>query len=60
MRYLAPAGILDLEWFAFVGCGPGGTPIPPGAQQVHVAVDGSGVHLEPVTLRAGDAYVVFD
>ena len=42
------------------GCGRGQTPIPPGAQQVHVAVSASTVSLNPGTVRAGDIYVVLD
>lgn len=43
-----------------VGCGRGQTPIPPGAQQVHVVVTESEVRLDPATVRAGDVYVVLD
>jgi len=42
------------------GCGRGQAPIPSGAQQVHVVVTGSGVHLDPATVPAGDVYVVLD
>ena len=42
------------------GCGRGQTPIPYGAQQVHVQVIGSEVLLDPVTVPAGDVYVVLD
>lgn len=42
------------------GCGPGQTPIPAGAQQVHVSIVGSEVRLEPATVSAGDVYVVLD
>lgn len=43
-----------------VGCGRGQTPIPPGAQQVHVVVTESELRLDPATVRAGDIYVVLD
>jgi hypothetical protein len=43
-----------------VGCGRGQTPVPAGAQQVHVAVTESEVRLNPATVRAGDVYVVLD
>lgn len=42
------------------GCGRGQTPIPYGARQVHVQVLGSEVRLDPVTVPAGDIYVVLD
>lgn len=43
-----------------VGCGPQATPIPPGAQVVHVVITGSEVRLEPATVHAGDVYLVLD
>ena len=42
------------------GCGPGQTPVPPGAQLVHVSVVGSEVRLDPATVSAGDTFVVLD
>ena len=41
-------------------CGRGQTPVPAGAQQVHVSVVGSEVRLDPATAPAGDIYVVLD
>ena len=35
-------------------------PIPPGAQQVHVAVTQASVTINPRTVRAGDIYVVLE
>lgn len=43
-----------------VGCGRGQTPIPSGAQEVHVIVTGADVRLDPAVARAGDIYVVLD
>lgn len=54
---VVPLGLLAA---LLVACGRGQRPIPPGAQQVHVVVSASGVHLEPDTVRAGDVYVVLD
>lgn len=45
---------------SLAGCGRGQTPIPYGAQQVHVQVIGSEVRLDPATVPAGDNYVVLD
>lgn len=42
-----------------MGCA-GLTPIPAGAQQVHIADTDSSLRLEPATVRAGDVYVVLD
>ena len=42
-----------------MGCG-GLTPIPPGAQQVHVVATDSKLDLQPTTVRAGDVYIVLD
>ena len=41
-------------------CGRGQTPVPAGAQLVHVSVAGSEVRLDPATASAGDIYVVLD
>jgi hypothetical protein len=43
-----------------VGCGRGQTPIPAGAQVVHVVATESVVRLEPATVHAGDVYLVLD
>jgi hypothetical protein len=42
-----------------IGC-TGLTPVPSGAQQVHVTSTDSELHLQPATVRAGDVYVVLD
>ena len=42
------------------GCGMTQTPVPPGAQQVHVVITPAGVHLDPATARAGYVYAVLD
>jgi hypothetical protein len=42
-----------------IGCG-GLTPIPSGAQQVHITDTETSVHAEPATVHAGDVYVVLD
>jgi hypothetical protein len=36
------------------------TTIPPGAQQVHVVATVTEVHVNPVTVRAGEVYLVLD
>ena len=41
-------------------CGRGQTPVPAGAQLVHVSVVGSEVRLDPATASCGDIYVVLD
>ena len=51
--------VLGLVGGIAMGCG-GLTPIPPGAQQVHVAATDSELHLQPATVRAGDVYVILD
>ena len=43
-----------------IGCGPDRLTVPPGAQVVHVVVNGDSVRLEPSTARAGDVYLVID
>ena len=43
-----------------VGCADGQTPVPPGAQLVHVVATESEVRLDPATVRAGDVYLVLD
>lgn len=52
--------LVGLLAVALVGCGLGQTPIPPGAQQVHVVVTESEVRLDPATVHAGDVWVVLD
>jgi hypothetical protein len=42
-----------------VGCGRA-TPIPAGAQVVHVVITATEVRLTPTTVRAGDVYLVLD
>lgn len=42
------------------GCGRGQSPVPSGAQEVHVTVTDSEVRLNPATAHAGDVYVVLD
>jgi len=44
---------------ALAGCSRA-TPIPPGAQVVHVAITASGVRLDPSTIHAGDVYLEID
>lgn len=53
-------GLIGLLAGGLVGCGRGQTPIPSGAQEVHVVIVGSEVRLDPATVRAGDIYVVLD
>jgi hypothetical protein len=42
------------------GCGHHPITVPPGAQDVHVMVNGDMVDLQPATVRAGDVYLVID
>jgi hypothetical protein len=58
----APAAIAFLGLLALVLFGSirGQTPIPAGAQELHVVVTGTTVQLDPVSVRAGDVYVVLD
>lgn len=56
----AAVALVGLLTVVLVGCGRGQTPIPPGAQQVHVVVTESEVRLDPGTVRAGDVYLVLD
>jgi hypothetical protein len=53
-------GLLVLIAGLGVGCGRGQTPIPPGAQVVHVIATESEVRLDPATVHAGDVYLVLD
>jgi hypothetical protein len=59
---LHPAVVVRLCLMAtvLVGCGSGSTPIPAGAQEVHVVITESEVRLDPATVRAGDVYLVLD
>ena len=59
-RAMASGTVLGLLGALLAACGPGQTPIPPGAQQVHVVVMESEVVLTPTTIRAGDVYIVLD
>lgn len=59
-RFKTTVILLGLLAGVLVACGRGQTPIPAGAQQVHVVVTGSEVRLDPATVRAGDIYVVLD
>jgi hypothetical protein len=43
-----------------VGACSRSTAIPPGAQQVHVAITDAEVRLEPASVHAGDVYLVID
>ena len=45
---------------ALVACGRARTPIPAGAQVVHIAVIGSELRLDRATVRAGDVHIVLD
>ncbi len=56
----AAVALVGLLAVVLVGCGRGQTPIPPGAQVVHIAVTQSEVRLDPGTVRAGDVYLVLD
>jgi hypothetical protein len=42
------------------GCSRGRTPIPAGAQVIHIAVIESELRLDRATVRAGDVYLVLD
>ncbi len=60
IRTRIAVGVLCVVAVAPVGCGRGQTPIPYGAQQLHVQVIESEVHLDPNTVSAGEVYVVLD
>lgn len=51
--------LVGLLAVVLVGCSRA-TPIPAGAQQVHVVITGSEVRLDPATVRAGEVYLVLD
>ena len=51
---------LGLLGVVATGCAGGLTPIPSGAQQVHIADTDTSLDLQPATVRAGDVYVVLD
>ncbi len=59
-RFATEAILLGLVAGVLVGCGRGQTPIPAGAQVVHVVATESEVRLDPATVRAGDVYLVLD
>ncbi len=59
-RSVLTVGIAGLLASGLAGCGRGQTPIPEGAQRIHVVVDGPAVRLDPATIRAGDVYVVLE
>jgi len=52
-------GLVSLLVVALLGCSRA-TPIPEGAQVIHVVITSSEVRLEPPTVRAGDAYLALD
>jgi hypothetical protein len=52
--------LLSLVAGMLVGCGRGQTPIPAGAQVVHVVATESEVSLDPSTVHAGEVYLVLD
>ena len=52
-------GVAILAAFALAGCARA-TPIPAGAQVVHVMIEDSRVVIQPATVRAGDVYLVLD
>ncbi len=51
--------LLGMLAAVLAGCG-GATPIPAGAQVVHVAITESGVRLDPATVHPGDVWLVLD
>ena len=52
--------ILGLLGGIATGCSGSLTPIPSGAQQVHIADTDASLRLLPATVQAGDVYVVLD
>ncbi len=52
--------ILGLVGGIATGCRDGLTPVPSGAQRVHIADTDTSLSLQPATVRAGDVYVVLD
>jgi hypothetical protein len=58
-RFGTMVGVVGLLAGVIAGCSRA-TPIPPGAQQVHVTVTESEVRLDPTTVHAGDIYLVLD
>jgi hypothetical protein len=58
MSRQAVIGLVGILTLILLGCGPGGTSIPSGAQVVHVAVTTSEIHVDLATVRAGDVYLV--
>jgi hypothetical protein len=59
-RVGAATALVGLLAIMLAGCGRGQTPIPPGAQVVHVVATESEVRLDPTTVRSGDVYLVLD
>ena len=59
-RLATMVGLLCVLSVTLSGCGRGQTPVPAGAQLVHVSVVGTEVRLDPATVQAGDVYVVLD
>jgi hypothetical protein len=60
LAFLAVAlSVLLLSIPLLAACGTG-SPIPSGAQQVHVVVSASAVEIEPSTVRAGDVYIALE
>lgn len=58
-RFGAEVVLVGLLVGVLAGCGRN-TPIPPGAQVVHVVATGSEVRLDPATVHAGDVYLVLE
>ena len=56
---LSRAGIAGILIVVLMGC-ERATPIPAGAQEVHITITESGVRLIPATVSAGDVYLVVD
>jgi hypothetical protein len=67
IRNRHPASLCVLLALALAGCYPGQAeysemPIPPDAQRIHVSGEwfGSGLHLDPATVNAGEVYIDVD
>ena len=58
-RFRAEVILVGLLVGVLAGCGRN-TPIPPGAQVVHVVATESEVRLDPATVHAGDVYLVLE
>ena len=59
-RLAGMVGLVCVLSVTLAGCGRGQTPVPAGAQLLHVSVVGSEVRLDPAIVSAGDVYVVLD